>query len=88
MSTIRLLSTSGGDYRYRLHGRVEVLPLRPNHFWGEGGISSLSYPEVIRRGRRRITYVYKGRTWVGLYAREGGVFALTSSYSIPEEPSS
>jgi hypothetical protein len=87
MSAIRLLSTSDGVYRYRLNGREESLPLRPNHYWnGEvgGGISSLSYPEVIGRNRRRITYVYGGRTWVGLYRREvDGQFALTSSYGVP-----
>lgn len=85
---LRLLSTSDGVYRYRLHGRVESLPLRPNHYWnGEvgGGISSLSYPEVIGRGRRRITYVFKGQTWVGLYRREGDEFTLHASYVTASE---
>ena len=88
MSNIRLLSTSDGVYRYRLNGREESLPLRPNHYWnGEvgGGISSLSYPEVIRRNRRRITYVFRGVTWVSLYQREAdGTFHLSASYGIPE----
>jgi hypothetical protein len=84
---MKILSTSQGVYRYRLHGRVEELPLRPNHYWnGEvgGGISSLSYPEVVRRGVRRVTYVFKGRTWVGLYRREAdGRFHLSASYGYP-----
>lgn len=82
---LTLLSTSDGVYRYRLNGRVEELPLRPNHYWnGEvgGGISSLSYPEVVGRGRRRVTYVFRGRTWVGLYRLEFGCFHLSASYAI------
>ena len=87
MSTLRLLSTSDGVYRYRLNGRVESLPLRPNHYWNGrpgGGISSLSYPEVAGRNLRRITYVYDGRTWVGIYRREAGAFVQCASYTLPD----
>ena len=87
MSTLRLLSTSDGVYRYRLNGREESLPLRPNHYWNGrpgGDISSLSYPEVVEHNLRRVTYVYDGRTWVGLYRREGGAFTLAASYILPD----
>lgn len=82
--SLRGLSCSDGNYRYRLHGRVESLPLRPNHFWSQtpgGGISSLSYPTVPKRGYRRITYVFKGETWTATYKSRGkGVFECVASY--------
>ena len=84
MSAIRLLSCSNAEYRYRLHGREELLPLRPNHYWnGEvgGGISSLSYPEVAGRGLRRVTYMFRGELWTGLYRREAGRFVQCASYT-------
>lgn len=82
--SLRGLSMSDGIYRYRLNGRVESLPLRPNHFWnGEvgGGISSLSYPVIPARGYRRVSYVFKGQTWVATYRRYGARgFECVASY--------
>lgn len=84
---IRLISTSDAEYVYRLHGKLEMLPLRPNHYYGGGGVSSLSYPQVTGRGRRRITYVYNGTTWVSLYRRNAdGCFELTASYGTADAP--
>lgn len=83
--SVRALSCSDGNYRYRMNGRVESLPLRANHFWnGEvgGGISSLSYPSVPKRGFRRVTYIFKGETWVGMYRKTRDGFECVASYTV------